>query len=199
MFPTTSQFPATALVFSAVEDQGGDELRLQSFLHHQSGPGVAMEGTQGRRRWQFGSPVGARARGSSKKRNGSSGSAARGFYGRIAAHGGDPGMWPPYSELWLTGGRTESTRARTIPRATDVWGPCGRDTGTWEKPPRKGCQTGPACKPVGKRGRAVSGFVGRASGFFRWAERGNRGPGRFFSLFFLFFSVFSLFKFRFQI
>jgi hypothetical protein len=32
-----------------------------------------MEGTQGRRRWQFGSPVGARARGSSKKKNGSRG------------------------------------------------------------------------------------------------------------------------------
>ena len=120
--PTTSQFPAMAPVFSAVEDQGGDELRRQSFLHHQSGPGVAMEGTQGRRRWQFGSPVGARARGSSKKRNGSSGSALRGFYGRIAARGGDPGMWPPYSGMLLARRWTESARTRSIPHsATDIW------------------------------------------------------------------------------
>ena len=70
--------------------------------------------------------------------------------------------------------------------------------GQW-KLPCKGCQTGPACKPVGKRGRAISGFVGRARGFFWWAERRIRGPGRVLIFFhFIFYFLFFFFQFKLQ-
>jgi hypothetical protein len=106
--------------------------------HRQSGPGVAMGGTRGRRRWSslswtaqaaaIWSLVGELAQESSRGRNRSREARRESFYGRIAAHGEDPGTWPPCSEMvdaMVDGVRAHENDPQC---ATDIWGPHRRSS-----------------------------------------------------------------------